>query len=301
VALACSSAGDAGGNSAASPIVAGCPVLPANNPWNQPVSDLPVHPNSDLYIDTMGRTGTIHPDFGTSRQGALGIPYTVVDGSQPPVRIQFVRSESQSDPGPYPIPLNAPIEGGPAADGDRHVLAIDSSACMLYELYAAYPMSDHWQAGSGAVWNLRSNHSRPVGFTSADAAGLPIFPGLVRYDEVVENKRILHALRFTAANTQAGYIPPASHYASTSYNQSYPPMGLRFRMKASYDCGSYSPEVQVICAALKRYGMLLADNGKNWHVTGAPDERWDDSALSDLLKISGDAFEAVNTGAIQTY
>lgn len=264
--------------------------------------NLPVHANSKRYIDSMGSDTGLRAEFGAFEAGApLGIPYVVVRASEPRIAIEFVRSESQSDEGPYPIPLDAPIEGGPNGQGDRHVLAIDSDACKLYELYAAHPLQDRWQAGSGAIWDLHENSSRRIGFTSADAAGLAIFPGLVRYDEVVEKKQIAHALRFTAANTQAGFVPPATHYASTSTNTSYPPMGLRFRLKADYDCSAYSEEVQVICAALKRYGMLIADNGLNWHITGAPDPRWNASHLTDLRNIPGSAFEALNTGEIQTY
>jgi hypothetical protein len=282
--------------------IAGCPIFPADNAWNQPVSELPTHPSSDQFIDAIGRTSTILPDFGGNVDGVpVGMPYVIVDSSQPHVPVEFMRSESQSDPGPYPVPLDAPVEDGPDSDGDRHVIALESDTCTLYEMWSAYPGADRWQAGSGAVWNLKRNHTRPVGFTSADAAGLPILPGLVRYEEVVQDKRIEHALRFTVADTQAGFVPPASHYASFSSNTSYPPMGLRLRMKASYDCSSYVSEVQVICVALKRYGMLVADNGQNWHISGAPDVRWDESRLADLRKISGDAFEVVNTGPIRSY
>ncbi|MFL6206292.1 MAG: hypothetical protein ACJ739_13180 [Acidimicrobiales bacterium] len=206
----------------------------------------------------------------------------------------------ESDPGPYPIPPTAPIEGGASSTGDRHVLVVDDAACKLYELYAAYPQNggSSWLAGSGAIFDLRSNALRPEGWTSADAAGLPIYPGLVRYDEVVQEGVIDHALRFTVSRTQAGYIHPATHEASDVTDANVPPMGARFRMKAAYSCAAYSAEVQVICTALKRYGMLVADNGSSWYVSGAHDPRWDDDALGDLKLIPGSAFEAVDTGPV---
>ena len=203
----------------------------------------------------------------------------------------------ESDPGPYPIPPDAPIEGGPGSDGDRHVIVIDNSTCTLYEMFYAHPQNggQSWTAGSGAVFNLNSNALRPDYWTSADAAGLPIFPGLVRYSEVVEQGVIDHALRFTVAETRRAFIHPATHYASSNTNPDVPPMGLRFRMKAGYNCGGFSHEVQVICAALKKYGMFVADNGSDWYVSGAPDARWNDDALGDLKQITGDAFEVVAT------
>jgi hypothetical protein len=222
-----------------------------------------------------------------------------VSGAQSPVTIDFVAYGDESDPGPYPVPANAPIEGGPDGDGDRHVLVVDRDACRLYELYRAFPRPDgSWQADSGAVFDLTTNDHHPEGFTSADAAGLPILPGLVRYDEVVENGVIKHALRFTVSRSQRGYIFPARHFASSDTNPDLPPMGLRLRMKASYDCSTYSSEVRVICTALKTYGMIVADNGSNWYVSGAPDPRWNDDALGDLGQIPGDAFEAVETGPV---
>jgi hypothetical protein len=272
-------------------------VFPTDNAWNKDISQFPVHANSDNFINSIGRTTTMHADFGTG----WGIPYVVVTSAQPRVPIQFVAYGDESDPGPYPAPLDAPIEGGSSSTGDRHVLVVDSSACKLYELYAAYPSATSWKADCGAVWNLSANASRPLGWTSADAAGLPIFPGLVRYDEVVERRVISHALRFTVRHSQAAYVAPASHYASSSTDSSYPPMGLRLRMKAGYSCAAYSSEVQVICTAFKRYGIIVADNGSNWYVTGAPDPRWSDDHLHDLSRISGDAFEVVDSGPIKTY
>jgi hypothetical protein len=211
----------------------------------------------------------------------------------------------ESDPGGYPIPDNPPIEGGADSTGDRHILMLGLELCQLHELYYAWPpgssgdpYTDRWYAGSGAIFDLRSNALRPDGWTSADAAGLPILPGLVRYDEVVQQGAINHALRFTVRATQRGYIHPATHYASSSTDPTIPPMGLRLRMKSSYGCATYSSEVQVICAALKKYGMFVADNGSDWYVSGAHDPRWNDDHLGDLKKIPGSAFEAVYTGDI---
>ena len=294
---AVSSGGSAPGPS---PTLSDCSVFPADNPWNQDVSALPLHAESDAYIDSIGRDDNLHPDFGTVWEGApIGIPYTLVDSSASPVVIDYTAYGDESDPGPFPIPPDAPIEGGPDSDGDRHVLVIDADSCMLYELYRAFPVDggSSWEAGSGVKWDLSVNDTHPEGCTSADAAGLPIFPGLVRYQEVVEKGEINHALRFTVSQTQHAYLAPASHYASSSTDPTHPPMGLRVRMKAAYDCSEYSSEIQVICAGLKRYGMIIADNGSDWFISGAPDERWDDDALRDLRQITGDAFEVVDTGA----
>jgi hypothetical protein len=230
-----------------------------------------------------------HPDFGS----VYGIPYVVVPGTQPLVPVTFDYA-SESDPGPYPIPPAAPIE----ADSDAHVLVIDSASCVLYELWNASVQNagSSWHAGSGAVWNLKINATRPAGWTSADAAGLPVFPGLVRYEEVVGNGVINHALRFTVSNSRAAYIAPASHWASTNTSANLPPMGMRFRMKASFDCSSYSQEAKVLCTALKKYGMILADNGSNWYISGAPNPAFNDTALGDVKLWTGDAFEVVYTG-----
>jgi hypothetical protein len=284
------------------PEVGGCSVFPSDNPWNQDISELPVHPNSAAFVASVGEDAHMHPDFGTEWEGApIGIPYVIVQGDQARVPVEFEYAD-ESDPGPYPVPPDAPIEGGPDADGDRHILIVDADACVLYELYAAYPEGDgaSWTAGSGAIFDLSSNDLRPEGWTSADAAGLPILPGLVRYDEVAAGA-IHHALRFTISNSQRAYVSPATHGASSNTDADLPPMGLRFRMKAEYDCSDYSSEIQVICMALKRYGMFVADNGSNWYLSGAPDPRWDDDALRDLKSIPGSAFEVVETGPITTY
>ncbi len=278
----------------------GCQVFPADNPWNTNVTGFAVHPRSDDYVNTMGRSDHMHPDFGTVFDGApIGIPFVAVGDSTTRVPVTF-DFDDESDPGPYPIPPDAPIEGGAQSDGDRHVIAVDTDNCVLYELYYAFPQNGgaSWTAGSGAIFDLGSNALRPDGFTSADAAGLPIFAGLVRYEEVVERGVIPHALRATASQTQNAFIHPATHGASSSTDPTRPPMGLRFRMKASYDCSGYSNEVQVICTALKTYGMFIADNGSDWFLSGAPDPRWSDDNLRDLRDIPGDAFEAVDTGAI---
>lgn len=287
------------------PTSASCSIFPPDNPWNTDVSGYPVHPNSAAYINFIGPTKYLHPDFGTFWNGApIGFPYAVVPAAQPLVPVAFLYAD-ESDPGPYPIPDNPPIEGGSDSTGDRHILMLGLERCQLHELYWAWPAgssgdpyTDRWYAGSGAIFDLRSNALRPDGWTSADAAGLPIFPGLVRYDEVVEQGVINHALRFTVRATQQGYIHPATHYASSSTDPTRPPMGLRLRMKSSYSCAGYSSEAQVVCAALKKYGMFVADNGSDWFVSGAHDPRWNDSRLDDLKRIPGSAFEVVYTGEI---
>lgn len=276
-----------------------CPVFPADNPWNTDISKARVHPRSAAWVASIGADTTMHPDFGTEWEGApIGIPFTTVTTGQRKVPVAFDYVD-ESDPGPYPIPADAPIEGGPDSDGDRHVLVVDTSTCTLYELFDARPgrRGAQWTAGSGAIFDLNSNELRPAGWTSADAAGLPILPGLVRYDEV-QTGAINHALRFTVERSQKAYIPPATHAASRSTDRNLPPMGARFRMKADYDCSDLSAEVQVICTALKKYGMFVADNGSDWFLSGQPDPRWDDEALRDLKQIPGSAFEAVYTGEI---
>ena len=282
--------------------LAGCDMFPADNPWNIDVSTYAVHANSDAYIDSIGRQTTLHADFGTEWQGApIGIPITVSTGAPNLADVSFTYDD-ESDAGPYVIPEGALIEGGPSGSGDRHVLVLDSESCFLYELFNATPGGDgSWSADSGAIFDLSSNALRPERYTSADAAGLPIAPGLVRYDEVVVQGEIRHALRFTVSNSQSAYIHPATHAASSSSDSNRPPMGLRLRMKSSYDCSNSSSEVQVICTALKRFGMFVADNGSNWFVSGEPNANWDDGNLSDLGDIPGDAFEAVETGAIIQY
>jgi hypothetical protein len=285
------------------PTIGGCTVFPPDSPWNTDISGYPVHPNSDNYIDSIGRDTSLHPDFGTVWNGAPnGIPYVTVPPGQPKVALSFTYAE-ESDLYPYPIPADAPIEGGPHGTGDRHVLVVETGECRLYELFDAWPEGGgtSWRAMSGAIFDLASNALRPDQWTSADAAGLPILPGLVRYEEVVEQGEIHHALRFTVKRSQRGYIHPATHAASSNTDPNLPPMGLRVRMKASYDCSERTSEVQVICAALKRYGMFVADNGGDWFLSGAPNPSWSDDNLHDLKTITGDAFEVVDTGPVIPY
>jgi len=279
-----------------------CPLFPADNIWNTPIDNLPVHPLSDAYLDTIGRDVNFHPDFGSGiwppeDGGPIGIPFVVVPADQPGVAVDFYYPD-ESDPGPYPIPPNPPIEGGPDAGGDRHILIVQAETCRLYELYDAWPREDGgWDAGSGAIWDLRANALRPDGWTSADAAGLPILPGLVRYEEVATGE-IRHALRFTAPQTQRAYVWPARHFASDLTDALFPPMGQRFRLRADYDMNGFASEVQVILRAMQRYGIILADNGSPWYVSGAPDERWDNDVLHQLDQLTGDDFEAVDVSAL---
>ncbi len=279
--------------------IGGCALFPANNIWNTDISSLPVAANSETIIASIGASGHLHPDFGsgTYNGAPIGIPYTVVPASQPGVAVSFQYAD-ESDPGPYPIPANAPIEGGASSSGDRHVLIVQSGVCKLYELYASYPQSNgSWKAGSGAVWNLNSNALRPSTWTSADAAGLPILPGLVRYDEVASGV-ISHALRFTVQHTRDMFVWPARHQASSLTSASYPPMGLRLRLKASVNISGFSAQNRVILTALKRYGMMVADNGSNWYISGAPDSRWNNDDLARLGAIPGSDFEVVNTSSL---
>jgi hypothetical protein len=273
----------------------GCPVFPPDNAWNQDVSGHAVSPLSASYLAGIGLSGHLHADFGGA--GAYGIPYVTVQG-EPGVPVAFTAYGDESDPGPYPVPLSAPVEGGAASGGDRHVLAVDTDHCRLYEMYRAFPRTNRWDADAGAVFDLRSDARRPDGWTSADAAGLPIFPGLVRYDEVASGA-IHHALRFTVARTQKGYIHPATHFASSSTDPTLPPMGLRLRLKASFDTTRFHGEARIVLDALKRYGMIVADNGSNWFITGAADPRWNDADLDQLKTVPGSAFEAVDTGPIR--
>ncbi|HEY7122770.1 MAG TPA: hypothetical protein VH540_02360 [Ktedonobacterales bacterium] len=280
--------------------VGGCPLFPSDNIWNADISTLPVQANSANYIASIGRSGHLHPDFGAGLYNGepIGIPYIVVPASQPGVPVSF-DYDDESDAGPYPIPQNAPIEGGAQSKGDRHVIVVQSGGCKLYEMYASYPQSNgSWQAGSGAVWSLNSDALRPRGWTSADAAGLPILPGLVRYDEVAAGA-ITHALRFTVQNTRNTYVWPARHQASSNTGANVPPMGLRLRLKASVDISHFSAKNQVILRALKKYGMMVADNGSNWYISGAPDDRWNNDDLSNLKNISGSDFEVVDTSLLQ--
>ena len=275
----------------------GCEVFPPDNAWHENISRLPVSPLSNAYIASIGAGLDLHPDFGSNL--TYGIPYAVVPASQPKVAIHFTAYGDQSDPGPYPIPPGAPIEGGSGSSGDRHVLVVQSGACKLYELYSAFPNADgSWNAASGAVFNLRSNRLRPNGWTSADAAGLPIFAGLIRYDEI-QRGYIDHAIRFTAPVTQAGFIHPATHFASSSTNPDLPPMGLRLRLRASFDISRFPRVARIILTAMKRYGLILADNGSPWYFQGATDPRWDDAALDTLKTVPGSAFQVVETGPIR--
>jgi hypothetical protein len=267
-------------------------VFPSDNPWNRDVSALPVDTKSGSYltgIAALGGNQNLHADFGGA--GAYGIPYITVPGTQAPVPVDFTLYGDESDPGPYPIPLDAPVEGG----SDAHVIAVDRDHCKLYELFASSPGASRWSAASGAVFDLTSNALRPDGWTSADAAGLPIFPGLVRYDEVASG-HIDHALRFTVSRTQRAYLHPATHWASSSTDASLPPMGLRLRLKASFDVSGYTGQARVVLNALKKYGMIVADNGSNWFITGAADTRWNDVELDQLKVVPGSAFEVVDTG-----
>jgi hypothetical protein len=284
-----------------------CSIFPADNPWNKDISSLPVHPKSGAYMASIGLGGRLHPDFGTVWNGAPnGIPVVDVQADTPRRNVEFKYS-SESDHQPYPIPDNPPIEGGPDGTGDRHIIMVDRSACKLYELFGSFPpgasenpFSDSWYAGSGAIFDLTTNNLRPDFWTSADAAGLPVYPGLVKYDEVMVQKEIRHALRFTVKKSQRAFIHPATHFASSSTDQNLPPMGLRVRLKASFDISGFPEEVQVILKALKKYGMLLADNGGNWFISGSPDPRWSVDNLSKLHNVPGSAFEAVSTGALIT-
>jgi hypothetical protein len=282
------------------PVIQGCQVLPGNNVWNTPIDRLPVDPRSSAYIFTIGANSAVHPDFGSGlwNNGPIGIPFNVVPGDQPrvPVTFEYV---NESDPGPYPIPPNPLIEGGDQSEGDRHVLVLDMGNCILYETFSTYPDGiGSWVAGSGAIFDLNQNDLRPLTWTSADAAGLPILPGLVRYDEVASGE-ITHAIRFTASDTRKAFVWPARHYASSLTGLQYPPMGQRFRLKASFDESSFSSHVKVILRAMKRYGLILADNGSSWYISGVPDERWDnDMLVSEFRQIKGSDFEAVDVSSL---
>ncbi len=273
-----------------------CPVFPKTSPWNQRVDRLPVAANSDAIVASIGVDDHVHADFGSGlwEGGPIGIPITVVGRGQKRSRVSFEYAD-ESDRGPYPIPSNVKIEGGRQSDGDRHALIVDRDACRLYELFALYPTAGGgWRAGSGAIWNLRSNRLRPAGWTSADAAGLPILPGLARYDEVARGT-IDHALRFTVRRSRRAYVHPARHYASDSNDANLPPMGLRLRLKASYPTRGFPRQARVVLEALKRYGMLVADNGSDWYISGAPDPRWSNEQLHTLHRVPGSAFEVVKT------
>jgi hypothetical protein len=282
------------GSSDTSKSLAGRRVFPADNPWNTDISAAPIDANSTALITSCGAKN-LHPDFGTTYAGAPnGIPFVLVRGTQARVPVTFDYAD-ESDPGPYPIPPNAPIEGGAGSSGDRHVLIVDVDAWKSYELYDAHSIDGGrtWHAGSGAVFDLNSNVLRPAGWTSADAAGLPIFPGLVRYDEAAEAHAINHALRFTCPKTRNAYISPALHFASSDPSPSLPPMGMRVRLKATFDTTAFSPTVRAILRSMMRYGMFVADNGSGWYVSGAPDPRWSDDDLATLSRVPSTAFEVV--------
>jgi hypothetical protein len=290
----------------AAPTLGGCPVFPANNYWNTPVDTLPLHASSATWVNSIGTTARLHPDWGNVLSDNFGIPFATVAG-QPPVPITFDPNgySDESDPGPFPIPPNAPIEGGSAGDGDRHVIVVDTSTCMLYELYNAYPIGGgtSWSVYSSAKFDLRSNALRPAEWTSADAAGLAIFPGLVRWDEVAAGE-IAHAIRFTASaiwgrvgNSQK-YLWPARHASGSSTDSTRPPMGARFRLKSSFDISHFDARTQVILRAFKKYGLVLADGGSNWYFQGVSDTRWPDLVLGELKSIAGSNFEAVDTSVM---
>jgi len=275
-----------------------CPVFPASSAWNQRVDALPVAADSARLVQSIGLTAGMHADFGSGLYEGrpIGIPFDVVSHATPRSRVSFDYAD-ESDRVPYPIPKAVHIEGGRSSDGDRHALLLDRDACKLYELYALYPRGGGWHAGSGALWNLRSNALRPAGWTSADAAGLPILPGLARYDEVARGV-IDHALRFTAPRTRKAYVYPARHYASSSDDPSLPPMGLRVRLKADVDVSGFPRQARVVLQALKTYGMILADNGSSWYVSGAPNPKWSNDDLHSLGRITGADFEVVDTSSL---
>jgi hypothetical protein len=280
--------------------VGSCRIFPRNNPWNQRVDKLPVARNSDTIVSSIGVSKGMHADFGSGKYngGPIGIPYTTVGAGQHKVHVSFDYSD-ESDKGPYPIPPGAPIEGGRGSSGDRHVIVVDRSKCKLYELYAAYPQGGGktWHAGSGAIWSLRSNHLRPKTWTSADAAGLPILPGLARYAEVKRGV-INHALRFTVSRTRNKFVYPARHQASSSSDPSLPPMGLRLRLKKSFPVSRYPKQSRVVLRALQRYGMIVADNGSDWYVSGAPSPGWNNDDLHSLGGVTGRNFEVVDTSSL---
>jgi hypothetical protein len=275
-------------------------VFPSDNPWNQPVDRLPVAGNSTPLIASIGIGASVHPDFGSGLYNGepIGIPYAVVSKHTRRVHVGFDYA-NESDRGPYPLPRGVPIEGGAHSTGDRHVIVVNRDTCTDYELYAAYPRQGGktWHAGSGAIFNLRSDRLRPAGWTSADAAGLPILPGLARYDEVKRGS-IDHALRFTAPCTAKAYVYPARHEASTCSGANLPPMGLRVRLKASVKLSGLPYQARIVAQALQRYGLILADNGSPWYISGAPDRHWNNDALHLLDRLSGRDFEVVNTSSL---
>ena len=275
------------------------PSLPTEAAWNQDISKAPRDPRSSAYIAYIDSHGGdhLHPDFGSPR--AYGFPYSVVSTGQRQLPVHYTAYGDESDPGPFPVPPRTPVEGGNGSGGDRHVLVVDRSACMLFELYRAFYVAKprpHWNADSGTEWDLRSGARRPDGWTSADAAGLPIFPGLVRFDEVAAG-HLDHAIRVTLESTRNAWVHPASHCAGDTSSLSAPPMGLRLRLKAGYGLGGFSGPAKTIALAMKRYGLIVADNGSNWYFSGSSDRRWDDDNLNQLKRIPGSAFEVVKSAA----
>jgi hypothetical protein len=284
-----------------SPSLDGRQLFPPDDPWNTDISQEPVDSKSDVLIAGIGPGKSLHPDFGTAYDSEpWGIPYVVVPGNQPKVAIKFSVAD-EADPGPYPIPPNAPIEGGPKSDGDRHILIVDKDNWKLYEIFGAVPndAGTRWTAGSGAIFDLKKKSTqRPIGWTSADAAGLPVMAGLARYDEIVEQGKLTHALRFSATHTRRAFVYPASHFASSSSDSNLPPLGMRVRLKADYDISRFPPVARVILQGLKTYGMILADNGGSWFLSGAPDSRWNDAQIETLKRVQGSDFEVVRMGKI---
>ncbi len=283
------------GSTAPTPRLAGCPVFPTNNPWNQRVDKLPVASNSTAIVDSIGADTGLHPDFGSGLwDGApIGIPITVVRAGVPKARVSFDYAD-ESDRGPYPIPPGVKVEGG----SDRHALIVDSSTCTLYELYALQRTGSGWHAGSGAIWSLRSNKLRPAGWTSADAAGLPILPGLVRWSDVASG-HIDHALRFTVERTRNAYVYPARHFASDLTDPNLPPMGLRLRLRADYPIAGFPRQARIVLQALKTYGMIVADNGSSWYISGEPNAHWSNDDLHTLGRVPGSAFQVVDTSSLR--
>jgi len=269
-------------------------LLPGDSPWHQDISKSPVDPNSKKILARIGLDKPLRADFGPDYEGApVGIPYVVVGKGQAKVPVTFKYAE-ESDPGPYPVPPDAPIEGGPKGNEDRHVLVLDRDNWVLYELFNAFPDGKGgWKTDGGSIWDLKKNQVRPAGWTSADAAGLPILPGLVRYDEAVEAKAIEHALRFTLRLTRRAYVPPASHWASQRHDEDLPPMGMRVRLRADFDVSGFAPEVKAILIALKKYGMFLADNGSDNFISGAPDARWNVDVLRQIMRVKTRDLEVV--------
>jgi hypothetical protein len=281
------------------PAAPNCSIFPSNNVWNKRVDKLPIKGNSDAIIESIGPEQGLHPDFGAGKWqgGPIGIPYTVVGAGQKKSKVKFFYGE-ESDKGPYPIPKDVKIEGGDDATGDRHALIVQRDECMLYELYDLKRKDGKWRAGSGAIWNLDSNKLRPKGWTSADAAGLPILPGLARYDDVRRGV-IDHALRFTVSETRSKYIYPARHYASDSNEKNLPPMGLRLRLKKGFPIKGFPRQARIVLKALKRYGMIVADNGSDWFISGAPNKHWNNDALHQLGEVTGSNFVVVDTSNLR--